>query len=43
VARQHFAGNLGVAGLVGANQTEIRKTKKEEKSAESGEQKPVGV
>ena len=41
MAGEHFAGDLGVAGLVGAEQSDAGETEEEEKSAESGEQEKL--
>ena len=41
VAGEHFAGDLGVARLVGAEQSDAGEAEEEEKSAESGEQKKL--
>ena len=41
VAGKHFTGNLGVAGLVGANQSDAGEAEEEEKAAEAGEQEKL--
>ena len=42
VTGQHFAGNLSVAGLVGADQSEVRESEEKEEAAKSGEQQNIG-
>jgi hypothetical protein len=41
VAGEHFASDLGIAGLVGAKQPDGRETEEEEKRAKSREQKKL--
>ena len=38
---QHLARDLGITGLVRAQQAEMGKSKKEKKPAKTGEEKPV--
>jgi hypothetical protein len=41
MAGKHFAGDLGVARFVGAEESDAVETEEEEKAAESGEQKQL--
>jgi hypothetical protein len=41
VPGKHLTGNLGVAGLVGADQSDGGEAEEEEKAAETGEQKEL--
>ena len=42
MARQHLAGDLGIARLIGPDKPKGRESEKEKEGAESGQQQPVG-